>query len=200
MPRKELIFQNFLDQKNLLDVEGAINGLDVVIISYGSDFRCYAKANEKHQNYINNIFATQGGGETVVNFDHECLKTFPLIKCTGCLSEILKAKQKLQSLGLEIALLKEPFVKDYHIILITKNGVTKGSCISKILAQKKAKVIAAGNDGNDISMFDVADVSIAMKGSPIELLNKADIIAAPSKDLGIIEGLKEAIKRVQIQS
>lgn len=198
MPRKELIFQNFLNEKILFDVEACLKGLDIVIITYGSDFKCYAKPNKRHQKYIENIFATQGGGELLESFDHEKLKSFPLIKCTGSLDAILQAKKRLDLLDIEVTLLKSPFFEDYHLLLITKKGVTKGSCISRILGLEKAKVIAAGNDGNDISMFEIADIKIAMKDSPEDLINKADIIAPPSKDLGIIQGLEEAIKRLSV--
>ncbi len=55
-------------------------------------------------------------------------------------------------------------------------------------------VIAAGNDENDISMYDIANIKIAMEDSfSRDLLKKADIISKSAKSHGIIDALKRAM-------
>jgi hydroxymethylpyrimidine pyrophosphatase-like HAD family hydrolase len=54
-------------------------------------------------------------------------------------------------------------------------------------------VIAAGDDNNDVSMFLAADICIAMASAPEHLRNAADIIAPKASEMGIIQGLQQAI-------
>jgi Cof subfamily protein (haloacid dehalogenase superfamily) len=198
MPQKKLIYENFLSLKALLQIEKELLGIDVALIPYGLDHKSYAKKNKNHEKYIKKILATQKG-EILSNFDYDNLKNgpflkVPLVKCAGLLDEILKAKEKLKKLSIEVAHIKDPFFTDYHLLLITKKKITKGFCISKILKiYEKGFVIAAGNDGNDHSMFDFSDIKIAMEDSPADLLSRADIVAPTSKKMGIIEALKKAI-------
>ena len=79
--------------------------------------------------------------------------------------------------------------------MITESNISKGSAISRILGDKKRFLIAAGNDVNDISMFDMADVKIAMGDSREDVLEKADIIAPPAEEHGIISGLSQALEK-----
>jgi hydroxymethylpyrimidine pyrophosphatase-like HAD family hydrolase len=52
------------------------------------------------------------------------------------------------------------------------------------------KVITAGDDENDMSLFQVADIKIAMSHAPERLKEKADLIAPPTQDCGIIHALE----------
>jgi hydroxymethylpyrimidine pyrophosphatase-like HAD family hydrolase len=57
--------------------------------------------------------------------------------------------------------------------------------------------IAAGDDLNDISMLEVADVKIAIAGAPPELLSIATIVAQHGAQHGIIEALTKAVRIVK---
>jgi hydroxymethylpyrimidine pyrophosphatase-like HAD family hydrolase len=118
-----------------------------------------------------------------------------LIKLAGFYDEIIELKDNLDKMDLcESAVIKDPFYENYSMMLLTKKGVSKGSCIDKIKTlHGGGVVIAAGNDHNDLSMFKSADISIAMEGSPEDVLQKADIVAPSCDNHGIIEGLEVAI-------
>ena len=56
-------------------------------------------------------------------------------------------------------------------------------------------VIAAGDDSNDLSLFDAADFKIAMPHAPASLLERADFIAPPTSEFVIFTALAKAITR-----
>ena len=55
-------------------------------------------------------------------------------------------------------------------------------------------MIAAGDDENDISLLEAADVKIAMSHAPEKLQEIAQFIAPPTRDLGIITALQMVLK------
>ena len=57
-------------------------------------------------------------------------------------------------------------------------------------------MIAAGDDLNDISMLDRANIKIVMYSAPLEMHDLADIIAKPSYQYGIIEALQKALSEL----
>ena len=78
---------------------------------------------------------------------------------------------------------------------ITNSGVNKGSALLELLRLLKIDqkdVIVFGNGDNDIPMFRIAGLSIAMGNSPDEVKAQANIIA-PTNDE---EGVAWAIERV----
>ena len=99
-----------------------------------------------------------------------------------------------KNLKLHAPAIQDPFYKDYAVVQCTHASANKGAAVKLIKAvYGLKKVIAAGNDLNDLSMFAQADVAIAMEGSPQKLLNCANIVApSPHRD-GLIEGLTTAI-------
>ncbi|MCB1082363.1 MAG: HAD hydrolase family protein, partial [Chlamydiia bacterium] len=61
--------------------------------------------------------------------------------------------------------------------------------------QLRRPLIVGGDDNNDLPLLKVGDVRIMMEGAPDMLKPYADITAPPSEQMGIIQGLKEGIKR-----
>jgi Cof subfamily protein (haloacid dehalogenase superfamily) len=92
---------------------------------------------------------------------------------------------------------RDPFDPDYFVIQATHAEATKGQVLSEFIQfiGFSGPIIAAGDDHNDLTMLQAAQVKIVMANAPPELLNIADVIAPPATQQGIIYGLKEAIKR-----
>lgn len=199
MPEQKILFENFFKKEEFYEIEEMINLFDLAFMVYGSDFRCYYKRNNKHEFYIDLI--AKLNNQEKIPFDKlsdiNQLTTFPIAKMAGNFEETENLLLTLLSKALcESSLIKDPFNEGVYLLLLTKKGVSKGSCIDRVLSihgESNSLVIAAGNDHNDLSMFNSADIKIAMKGCPKELSERADIIAPLCEDFGIIQGLDEAI-------
>lgn len=206
MPGRKEIFKSHIKREILEVIEAGLKDLDVLMMVYGRD-GCFVKKHKKvknHKNYIRKFENLLGKRVFYLkNFSYPNLKGFSLAKCVGCEGELKSLEKRLKNVfkNLEISFVKDVFIGgDYYLLLITDGNISKGSAISKILKfqkfQKKV-IIAAGNDVNDLSMLEMADIKIAMEDSPKSVLEKADIIAPSSKKEGIIEGLKLAIKKYE---
>jgi hydroxymethylpyrimidine pyrophosphatase-like HAD family hydrolase len=124
---------------------------------------------------------------------------FPLIKCLGPHFALQKIWGKfLDDKTVASSLITDTVDSNLSILLLTERGVDKGAVLKKIKEKCmwNCPIIAAGDDNNDITLLQVADIGIAMKTGSKDLLMHADIIAKSSFDLGIIEALEEAQKRI----
>jgi len=89
----------------------------------------------------------------------------------------------------------DPFVKGVHLLLVTDRLASKGASLTELTHSygRGEKVIVAGDDLNDRSLFAVADVKIAMAHAPASLQAEADLIAPPTAQFGIIDALNKAL-------
>ncbi|HSX12568.1 MAG TPA: HAD hydrolase family protein, partial [Rhabdochlamydiaceae bacterium] len=128
------------------------------------------------------------------SFDFESDFSFPLIKCYGKEETVRKIESELNLLpNLHASTIRDPVTKKVHFNIVTHRQSTKGQALRSIVGKTNKKIIAAGDDRNDLSMFAEADVKIVMETAPKDVLAVADIIAPSAAQLGIIEGLKQAI-------
>ena len=128
------------------------------------------------------------------------VENFPSIKCFGSWQDLERVKQKIEKLlQLHAPMVKDPFDPAYYVLQATKTEVDKGQALKQLVALsgKREIVIAAGDDQNDLAMFEWADIKIAMATAPQSLLEKADIIAPAASEEGIVKGLQEAIHRIR---
>lgn len=115
--------------------------------------------------------------------------------------DFTKAKlisQKIEeSLYLPAPMMIDSFNGKSRVIQVTAKDVTKGSCIDHLSGfYQQGRLIAAGDDHNDIPMLIKANISIAMETAPDDVKVHADIIAKSAKVNGIISALEEAIQRL----
>lgn len=125
------------------------------------------------------------------------LKEFPSLKCFGFHSSAVDLARKIETqLGLHVPLIRDPFDESYYVVQATHPQISKGQALKDFVQLNKngGKIIAAGDDYNDRSMFAVADIAVVMATAPQEMLMEADIIAPPASEEGIIVGLEAAIK------
>lgn len=133
----------------------------------------------------------------VDSFDIEELKTFPLIKCLGSEEAMERINRLLKPISsIHATCIRDPIGEGLYLNLITNRDATKGNALERIaqLLGIKGPMIAAGDDLNDLSMLEKADISIAMETAPKELIDKADIVAPSAAKQGIIQALQQAIR------
>lgn len=131
------------------------------------------------------------------NYDEMGLEKFPSIKCFGEYESAVELTNKIEErFKLHVPLIRDPFNESYYVVQATHPQISKGLALQDFikLVSGQGKIIAAGDDYNDCSMFAVADVKIVMATAPQELLLEADIIAPPASEEGIIIGLEAALK------
>ena len=120
-------------------------------------------------------------------------KRFSLIKCLGPEEEMRAIENKLHKVpGLEVITIRDPLEPRFHLVLITDREANKGQVIDRLFSISKEKgkqgrIIAAGDDRNDLSMLAKADVRIVMNTAPKEVQKEADILAKPANEMGIIK-------------
>ena len=70
-----------------------------------------------------------------------------------------------QLLGLHVPVIKDPFSNEFYVVQATHPDVSKGKALFDLVMRLGAQgtIIAAGDDLNDISMFEAANIRIAMK-------------------------------------
>ncbi|WP_202710391.1 Cof-type HAD-IIB family hydrolase [Sporosalibacterium faouarense] len=85
---------------------------------------------------------------------------------------------------------------DPYSIDITNKEASKGNGVRRIadlLGIEKENIIAVGNYYNDIDMFKVAKIGIAMGNSPDEVKRKADFVVKSNEEDGIVCLVKKFI-------
>jgi Cof subfamily protein (haloacid dehalogenase superfamily) len=133
--------------------------------------------------------------KAVEDFGSLGIKSFPSLKCIGT-KEIIErmSKRVTQELHLAMPVIRDPWKEGYYVGLGTHAGINKGKAILDLKEIRKiSKVIAAGDDFNDMPMLQVADISIVMETAPLEMHAHADILAKPASQNGIIPALEKAL-------
>ena len=91
--------------------------------------------------------------------------------------------------------IRDPFKEGRFVAQATHAEVNKGLALKEFAAlhPESGIIIAAGDDNNDLSMLQVADVRVAMANAPRSMLAIADVIAPPASKKGILSGLTHAV-------
>ena len=204
MPEKKVLFKNDIPLKNLHLIEEAYQDVPsdfVVYVGYEKGDFCYwrpDKLSKEDLRYLEDLQKRQKESwQVVANYEDLDPGHFPLVKCFGSESTMdLLQKRLLKTKEFQLTKIRDPFVEGHFILLVTDQSASKGSALTQILNLKGRgpKVIAAGDDENDISLLNVADVKIAMHHAPESLQKVASFIAPPTKDLGIIYALEMAMR------
>ena len=154
--------------------------------------------NAEEHRYLDDLQKRQKEGwQEVDSFKDLDPGHFPLIKCFGNEPRMDELKKKLGKTGkFQLAKVRDPFEGGYFILLVTDIKASKGNALAQLLELKGRgkKVVAAGDDENDISLRQQADIKIVMDHAPPILHEVASFIAPPTKDHGIIHALNMAIK------
>ena len=202
MPSKKLLFKKYILPSNIPLVEKAFEGIDTDFLIYAGyekgDF-CYFRPSRFSPDdlaYLEDLQKRQNEKwEAVDSFSK--LDDFPLIKCFGSEERMARVAQSLRQSGkFQVAKIRDPFQPGYFLLLVTDAKASKGDSLCEVfkLKGRGGRVIAAGDDENDISLLNAADTKIAMSHAPEALQQVADFIAPPTKDCGIIKALQLALR------
>ena len=102
----------------------------------------------------------------------------------------LTLQQKTQSLHMTYA--------GSIFLEVTRAGVDKGNALRRLAANLQIgleRVVAIGDANNDISMFDIAGLAVAMGNAPADVKEAADLIAPTNDDGGVAWALHEIVLR-----
>lgn len=204
MPQKKILLKSYLNH-------ALIPAMEKICANEPTDFVIYAGLELNNQcfyrkkHFSNELLQYLQARREAFNedwtnlnsFEDIPIKDFPSLKCFGDKEIALRIANNIeQLLNLHVPVIKDPFCNEYYVVQATHPAVSKGQVLKDLVKQLEfqGKIIAAGDDLNDLSMFDEADIKIAMENAPEELKSRADIIAPPASMTGIIDGLKKALQ------
>lgn len=204
MPGKKELFRRYMPKSSLSLIESCLEGISGDMLVYGGyetqDTVYYRpkRFDSEHIKYLSNYWVRQKEKPVAVESFQEIEQLrIPLVKCFGRGEEMRRVVEGLKEHSeFNIALLRDPFTVDYFLLLITDREASKGQSLKaaiELLGESSGKIIAAGDDENDASLLEIADVAIAMDHAPESLQRIADLIAPPTKDRGILHALRIAI-------
>ena len=206
MPERNLISRNYLSKELLGELDTLNKGLHggfIIYSGYECNDRCLYVEKAFEKDFLNHLLKRslvfKEEWVAAASFKDIQIEAFPVIKYFGDEeSAKLAAKRIEDHFGLETSVIRDPFDPRYSLMQATAAGINKGQALQEIqrLAGVKGKTIAAGDDRNDWTMFDAADICVAMEDAPDVLKQSAHILAPPANQMGIIDGLKLAIKSI----
>ena len=206
MPHANIIYQNFIQKETLTDLDRIFAQFDTGYIVYSGfqagDF-CYYTPNRFSVDMLNYFKKLQSLSSAVwtpvESFEKIIAEKFPLVKVfgpRGQLDEICAIITR--ECMLTASVITDTVDPTKGILLITAKDVDKGRVLSRLCKDQgwDCPVIAAGDDENDASLLDYADVSICVKGGSKRLETVADIVTPPSVEFGIIQGIEQAMGKL----
>lgn len=206
MPSKNILSRKYLTSAILSEIEDICQEQKSDFVIYSgleNDDWCYYRPDRFSSSILEYVLQrTAFLGEKwqpLQSFSQLPVSRFSSIKFFAEEKQAFILSQRIEKgLGLHAPPNRDPFNPEYFVIQATHADATKGQVLGefKRLMCPKDLVIAAGDDFNDISMLQVADIKIVMANAPSDVLKIADIIAPPATELGIIHGLAEAINRI----
>lgn len=204
MPEKKVVYTRYMDASclSLLTEFCSKEPTDVVVYA-GLEYQdlCYFRPQHFDAKLLTYVQErSRQIGEIWVDledFQELPFSSFPSVKYFGTEASLSRLKQKVEAnLDLDLPLCQDPYNEAIVIGQITRRGTDKGQAILDLKSMNpdiEFKTIVAGDDNNDIPMFQEADISIVMETAPRHIKTYADIVAPPAKMSGIIVGIQKAI-------
>ncbi len=116
-----------------------------------------------------------------------------------CLPEVAKTMSLdcEEALYVHAPVMKDSYDSRFSIVQITDAKASKGHALDTVcdFFGHEGVVIACGDDHNDISMLEKADIRVVMATAPAEVLAYADCIARPASEDGLIDGLQRVLAK-----
>lgn len=183
MPSKILLKRNYLEIKDLIPI---LKGINVPYIIYSGidngDFCYYQKNNFKEETliYLEELKKISiKPWKEYQSLEEVADLSVPLVKFFGKEEELLPLVQVFGDFSATV--IQDSVDPKKSILLLTSSEASKGKAVhflKKIILPDK--VIAAGDDRNDLPLFSEANYSIAMAHAPDELKDKASEVVSKS--------------------
>lgn len=202
MPAHKCLFKRYFLKKRLCEIELSCEGFAGDFAVYGGydagDCLYYRPGRLDRENlfYIQAMAKNQHIEARPVDSFDNIEEKIPLVKCWGFQREMKKIAARLETKQFNAPCIIDPYMNDYYMLLVSDLAASKGLSLTYAmdLLDARGPVIAAGDDENDASLLQAADVKIAMAHAPASLQSLAQIIAPPTKEFGIITALEMALK------
>jgi HAD superfamily hydrolase (TIGR01484 family) len=194
MPGDQVIEKNYIDSTDLILIDHAFEGISSDYIVYSGSEKgdtCSYRTGRFSPDDLKYMAAIQEREketwQTVACFEEKT----PVVKCFGPAPRVQLLEKRL-SPYFQVSVIRDPFIPEIFVLLVTNRIVSKGLSLSRLFEKfgRGKRVIAAGDDANDASLFAIADFNIAMAHAPAALQEQADYIAPPTAEYPIIEALK----------
>jgi len=203
MPDKERVARHYLDDRIIPFLEESFLGEEedfIIYTGYEKGDFCYYRPDHFSPAFLEHVQnkimpLSPEPWKPIKNFNFEKSLSFPLAKCLGTKESMQRVAAILQkNPAISATLIRDPLADNTYLILVTAKLATKGNALNAIkkVTGKGGVTIAAGDDLNDISMLEVADIRIVMSTAPSEMFPLATIVAKHGKQHGIIEALTQA--------
>lgn len=119
---------------------------------------------------------------------------FNKIICVGDRDKLLKIQEDFTKV--KDLLYTDAIFSSKNMLEFNPCFINKGSAAKKILSRPEFKykdnyVIAIGDAENDIPMFEIADLAIAVKGSSEKVINAAHVVSEKTNNEGILDEVIE---------
>lgn len=200
MPGAKPLLSNYLNREMLASLQELCKGYGQEFLLYAGqeqgDFCYYRKSafsEDLHPILEKWAKLVPSQWKEIADINTITQKSFPLVKLLGSSAKLTPIFNALASWQeIERVMIRDPTHEDLQLLMVTHCDVNKGKTVSWLHRQLQLdgkKIIAAGDDFNDESMFKVATFAIVMGDAPEPLKSYAHFIARPASELGIIEAL-----------
>ncbi len=208
MPKQVLGQKKYLSLQTFLQLETLLEETDldfVLITGIEHKDQCFYRPSRLTSDMVhyfeNTLSKLAGTWHPVKDFKNLPIDEYPYAKIYGSKSElnpIFDAFEKIPAI--KSYLIRDSAHSSNYTLHVMREDVDKGKAVLDIMKKEviRLPIIAAGNDCNDETLLDIADIKIAMPSSPPSLLERATLIAPPVGDEGIIAALELAIKEVEV--
>ncbi len=107
------------------------------------------------------------------------------------------ADKLTQLAPVKVIVIRDPFRPGHFLAHINQKEASKGHILEAFRKRYAPglPVIGAGNDFNDVEMLEKSTFKIVMQNAPEKMHALGDLVARPAQEHGIVEALKEAIRR-----
>ncbi len=206
MPSQKVIDRRYLATDILPGMESICQEEETDFIIYSgfeNEDWCYYRPSFFSQEWLSylqqRVLILKERWQPLSSFKDLPISLFSSLKCFAKEKQASRLSQQIEEkLSLHAPLNRDPFCSECFVIQATHPQATKGHALRRFIHSfpQPHVVIAAGDDYNDLSMLQASDIKVVMASAPSDLQRLADIIAPPAIHNGIIQGLSEAIKKV----
>lgn len=207
MPQKNMLFKKYLPIEVFYNLEKLIKkeGHDFILFTgYDQGEEVFYRPKylgSEVLNYVETSLKGLSGTWKAIDSFHDLqVTTVPYGKIYGQRESLQKIAPILNKVpSVKVHLVQDSVNPNFSILQVMRKDVDKGKAVLEILGKTTlpSPIISAGNDNNDETLLQIADIKIAMSGSPSVLLDQATIIAPSVEKMGIIAALELAIKQIE---
>ena len=207
MPEKKMLTKNYLSIDVFYEIEKLLKGTGHDFVFFGGYdqgepvfYRPHLLLDETREYFETTLTSLAGSWKAIEHMSELPIKEVPYGKIYGRKEALYKILPTLQNIpSINVHLVEDSVNPTFCILQIMRKDVDKGRAVLDIMDQiaLPSPIISAGNDNNDESLLQIADVKIAMHSSPACLTDQATLIAPPVEEMGIIPALELAISKVE---